>query len=60
LFYHPAMPGLTEAWTDASAALPLGWWLDSIRCMSTGLAPHLRDDRWLAIACGPDDACLSG
>jgi hypothetical protein len=52
------VPGLTEAWTQASAALPLGWWLEGLRCASTGLAPHLRDDRWRAIACGPNDECL--
>lgn len=56
----PTMPGLNEAWVRTSAALPLGWWLDSLQCASNGLAPHLRSDRWRAIAIGPDDERIEG
>lgn len=50
--------GLNRAWIEAEAALPLGWHLDSLRCTSTGLAPELRSDRWLALATGPKGETL--
>jgi hypothetical protein len=54
------MPRMTEVWTRTEASLPLGWWIDSLRCASTGLAPHLRSDRWIAIAMGPEGESLQG
>lgn len=52
------MATLTDAWNAAHAALPAGWRLEGLRCTSTGLAPEQRGDRWLAEACGPNDACV--
>jgi hypothetical protein len=46
--------GLNRPWTEASAALPLGWHLDGRTCASTGLTPEQRSDRWRACAVGPE------
>jgi len=51
---------MTEVWVRTEASLPLGWWIDSLRCASNGLAPHLRSDRWIAIAKGPEDETIEG
>jgi len=37
--------GLSRAWIEASAALPLEWHLEGLTCASTGLAPDQRSDR---------------
>jgi hypothetical protein len=57
----PGMPlaGLSKAWMEASAALPIGWRLDGITCASRGLAPDLRSERWLARAIGPKSEALA-
>lgn len=49
-----ALSGMSKAWTKASAALPLGWELDSIRCASGGMSPEQRSDKWIAVALGPE------
>jgi hypothetical protein len=35
------------------ASLPLGWHLESLRCVSIGSVTALQPDRWLAVAIGP-------
>jgi hypothetical protein len=35
------------------ASLPLGWHLESLRCVSIGSITALKPDRWLAVAIGP-------
>lgn len=52
--------GLNRAWIDASAALPIGWRLETLTCVSTGLAPEQRSDRWRAIATGPNGERVEG
>jgi hypothetical protein len=42
----------------ADAAKPPDWELMGLRCMSSGMAPASRSDRWLAEACGPQDGCV--
>lgn len=54
------LTGLSEAWADASAALPQGWQLEGVTCASTGLAPEQRSDRWRAIASGPGGETTHG
>ena len=44
---------LTAAWSEAQAALPAGWTVDSLRCASTGLSPEQRSEDWVARAVGP-------
>ena len=53
------LSGLSQAWVEASAALPIGWRLDGITCASTGLTPDLRSERWLARAIGPHGEALA-
>jgi hypothetical protein len=53
------LAGLSLAWTEASAALPIGWRLDGITCASTGLTPDLRSERWLARAIGPNGQAMA-
>jgi hypothetical protein len=48
---------ISDAWAQVEAALPPGWWLQGIRCASTGLAPEQRSDRWIAEARGPAGEC---
>lgn len=59
---EPVAPlaGLSKAWVEASAALPLGWRLDGVTCASTGLAPEQRSHRWRAIASGPAGETTKG
>jgi hypothetical protein len=49
---------VADAWNEAAAAAPTSWHVQGLRCTSRGLAPELRGDRWVAEACGPDDACI--
>jgi hypothetical protein len=53
------LAGMSRAWMDASAALPIGWRLDGITCASTGLTPDLRSERWLARAIGPKGEAMA-
>jgi hypothetical protein len=53
------LAGMSKAWMEASAALPIGWCLDGITCASTGLKPDLRSERWLARAIGPKGEALA-
>jgi hypothetical protein len=48
------LAGMSKAWVEASAALPLGLRLEGVTCTSTGLLPEQRSDRWRAIAAGPN------
>jgi hypothetical protein len=48
---------ISDAWASAAAALPDGWFLEGIRCASTGLRPEQRSERWVAEACGPAGEC---
>ncbi len=50
---------LQRAWSATAQSLPPGWEL-SLRCQSTGLAPELRSERWLAVAEGPSGTTLEG
>jgi hypothetical protein len=54
------LSGMSKAWVELSAAMPLGWHLDSLRCASTGLQPDQRSNRWVAIAIGPNGHELAG
>jgi hypothetical protein len=48
----PALGALTQAWTAAEAALPLGWHVSGVWRF---------DDLWIALGEGPDfDDYLSG
>jgi hypothetical protein len=53
--HDPEADDLTRAWRRAASALPPDWRLDSLRCLSTGLAPEQRSTRWRAVALGPND-----
>jgi hypothetical protein len=53
------LAGMSKAWMEASAALPIGWRLDGITCASTGLTPDLRSERWLARAIGPKGEAMA-
>jgi len=53
-------PDLTAVWAETQAGLPGGWQLDSLRCMSSGLAAEQRSDEWCALAVGPDGAVVEG
>ena len=58
--YHVGMPSPTpiaDAWASAEAALPQGWFLQGIRCASTGLSVDQRSELWVAEACGPAGEC---
>src|SRR6187431_2366436 len=46
-------------WKWAEAAMPADWNVDSLRCASTGLAPVMRSERWIAVACGPAAECIA-
>jgi hypothetical protein len=48
------MNDLTAAWIATQAALPAEWTLDGLRCTSTGLSSHERDDGWRAVAVRTD------
>jgi hypothetical protein len=39
--------------------MPADWNVDSLRCASTGLAPVMRSERWIAVACGPAAECIA-
>jgi hypothetical protein len=53
------LAGLSQAWVEASAALPIGWRLDGLTCASRGLAPALRSEQWLARAVGPNGEAMA-
>ncbi|HEX3219017.1 MAG TPA: hypothetical protein VHU77_03150 [Candidatus Limnocylindria bacterium] len=48
---------ITDAWASVEASLPQGWFLEGIRCASSGLSPDQRSERWVAEACGPAGEC---
>lgn len=54
------LAGMSKAWVEASAALPLGWRLEGVTCASTGLLPEQRSDRWRAMAAGPNGETMKG
>jgi len=39
--------------------MPADWNVDSLRCASTGFAPVMRSERWIAVACGPAAECIA-
>jgi len=49
----PAPDRLTRAWASAQEALPDGWTLDGLRCVSTGLLAESRSEDWIAVVVGP-------
>jgi hypothetical protein len=51
---------LDAAWVEVSAAMPLGWYLESLRCTSTGQLPEQRSFRWTATASSPAGESLEG
>jgi hypothetical protein len=50
---HLEHSGLNRAWISAEAALPLGWRIEGVTCVSTGLQPGQPSQRWRAWATGP-------
>jgi hypothetical protein len=54
------LAGMSKAWVEAEAALPLGWRLEGVTCASTGLLPEQRSDRWRAMAAGPNGETAEG
>jgi hypothetical protein len=54
------LAGMSKAWVEAEAALPLGWRLEGVTCASTGFLPEQRSDRWRAMAAGPNGEAVHG
>jgi hypothetical protein len=44
---------MSKAWNEASAAVPLGWKLDSQHCAWAGLSPGARLEEWWRLRSGP-------
>lgn len=51
---------LTQAWTRASAALPLGWRLRGVVQGPREADPVIRSDSWVAFARGPEGERMEG
>ena len=54
------MANLTQAWTRASAALPLEWRLKGVVEGPREVAPAIRSENWLAWAVGPNGERAEG
>ena len=54
------MPNLTQAWTRAEASKPLGWTLRGVALGPREVDPHVRSQKWVAWARGPDGERVEG